>query len=423
LKVLVTAMTFSMFFLLSLSWLRLVTWLGYVPLVFYLAAFPTLCALAVVVLSSERVVRSPAVRRWLPVLATPAAWVLFEWLRGWFLTGFPWLMMGHALHDTRLAQAADIAGCLGLTFLVVGVNSAIAALVSFSLRRDGEAAGTGWARAYLGLWLALCVAGWLYGGRRLEGVDDGQEIRIGVVQGNVEKNVKHHSDRAARLLRTHLDLTLGLGECDMIVWPETCVPVALAEREELRTDLVNLARSRGTYLLMGAIGRTEDNFYNSAFFLSPEGEFLGRYDKMHLVPFGEFTPLPRLLGWIVRSRVFYKKSFSRGEKNVVFRAGEVPFAVLICFEDVFPDVVRGAVREGAKLLINMTSEGWFGEGGELEQHLAICRLAAIENRTPVVRVANTGISAYIDSRGRITRSPSLPISKAGVDVFVVRTAK
>ena len=203
------------------------------------------------------------------------------------------------------------------------------------------------------------------------------------------------------------------------MWPETSVPVRIEEREELKRRISAFAIERKAYLLIGGLGITDGQSANSTFLISPEGKFLDRYDKVHLVPFGEYIPYSRLFGAVARSRVHYKKPFIAGSEMVVFNVGGIPFSTVICFEVIFSDLLGRAWENGARLIINMTSEGWFGTGAELQQHLAIARMKAIELRIPIVRVANTGISAYIDPMGRVTRSPSLVTNTPGVEVFSV----
>ncbi len=423
LKIGVTAAAFIIFFGFSLAWIRFATWLGFFPLIAYLAVYPVLFCLVISALGSKRLIRSPAARSWLPALAVPVVWTALELVRGHLLTGFPWLLLGHTLHRYPVAQAADIIGSYGLSFLIAAMNSAVAFLVMSTLRISEEKRNglrLLWQRVYLAVCLLVVVLCWVYGTARLREQTEGAELRVGVVQANAHKDVRKDWSQAPKLLDLHIELSRKLEECDIIVWPETSVPAPVKRRKEMRDKLSALAREKGSYLLIGAFGREGDDNCNSAFFISPSGEFLGRYDKVHLVPFGEYIPLPWLLAPVVRGRVPYKKPFRAGTETDVFRAADVPFSVVICFEDIFPELVGRSVRSGARLLINITSEGWFSTGAELEQHLAIARMNAIAFRVPIVRVANTGISAWIDSFGRVTRSAKLPVDTTGLDVFNVR---
>lgn len=423
-KIGVTAVTFIIFFAFSMKWLWLVTWLGFPPLVLYLTIYPVLFSLIIGVLGSERVSLSPEARRWLQAISAPFVWTALEYLRGDSIIEFPWFFLGHTLHATRAAQAVDIIGVYGLSFLIAGLNSALVLFIGLTkTRAPGQIRLTG-ERIYLAVMLVLMMSCWGYGTVRLSGEQsESVNLRVGVVQANVDKYLKYDPSKADLLLDVHLNLSRQIGPCDIIVWPETSVPVSIVDNYILRQKVSAFAKEIRTHLLIGVIGRKNGKAYNSALLIAPSGEFIGRYDKIHLVPFGEYIPLPRLLSSIVKRRVFYKEPFEAGSETVIFNVKNVPFSVVICFESIFPDLVKSSVEKGARLLINMTSEGWFGSGAELEQHLAMARMNAIRYRVPIVRAANTGISAYIDHMGGITRSPKLVKCTSGVDVFVVRVPK
>ena len=209
----------------------------------------------------------------------------------------------------------------------------------------------------------------------------------------------------------------------MLVWPETALPTALRRDLMLRHLLVDLAGALRLSLLVGSIDVTDgvpQQYRNSAFLVTPEG-VQNRYDKMQLVPFGEYVPLSALLGF-VRGWAEFIADLEPGARPIVFPGPPAPFGVVICYEGVFPELVREFVKDGALFMVNMTNDAWFGRTSGPPQHLAMYPLRAVEHRLAVVRAANTGISAFIAPTGRIVRS--LPLYERGVlaDDITLRTA-
>jgi apolipoprotein N-acyltransferase len=196
----------------------------------------------------------------------------------------------------------------------------------------------------------------------------------------------------------------------LIVWPEAATPFFFANDRDFRARLLLLARDVDRPLLFGSPSYTregdQDIMYNSAFLVGSEATVLGRYDKIHLVPFGEYIPLRRVL-------VFLDKlvegigDFRSGETYTVMAVPQGRFAVLICFEVIFPDLVRHFVRQGAQFLVNITNDAWFGYSPASYQHLSMVVFRAVENRLPIVRAANTGISAVIEPTGELVEQTNL----------------
>lgn len=341
--------------------------------------------------------------RW---LALAGAWTLMEWLRGWVLTGFPWNQAGDAwVAWPAVSQAAALVGVLGLTLLTVLAASAPALFAS-----------AGWRRA-LGANLAMLMllgAGHVWGtGRLAAPLPPATEIRLRVVQPNVPQHLKWRPDLRVK----HLATLSGLSEgepVDLVIWPETATPLLLERDDEVRRALA-AALPDGAVLLTGsprvveADGRA--NFRNSLHAVAGSGRVIASYDKHHLVPFGEympFRPLLRALG--IEKVVPGRNDFAPGEGQVLLNLpGVPPFQPLICYEVIFAAEVGGAGRAG--WLLNVTNDAWFGDGGGPSQHLDIARLRAIEQGLPLVRAANTGISAIVDARGQVRQS--LPLNTDG----------
>jgi apolipoprotein N-acyltransferase len=190
----------------------------------------------------------------------------------------------------------------------------------------------------------------------------------------------------------------------LIVWPETSAPTVLRRDAGLLAELTGLSAAHGVPLLVGSIdadNTTPPRFWNTAFLLTARG-IEGRYDKIHLVPFGEYVPLSGLIGF-VRGWAEFIADLESGSRPVVFPGPPAPFGVVICYEGIFPDLVRSFVKGGARLMVNMTNDGWFGRTSGPEQHLTMYPFRAVEHRISIVRAANTGISAFILPSGKIAR--------------------
>jgi apolipoprotein N-acyltransferase len=350
------------------------------------------------------------------LVVAPLLWVGTEWLRVHVLTGFPWNLAGYAWDDWPvMLQVADVGGVYGLSALVVLCAAALAYPgIAMLGRADGgirELVRTGvWAVGAL-----LLVYG--YGHERLrqlapEHVGAGAvPLRVALVQGNIPQQLKW--DRA--FMHTSMEIyqqqTQRIDQpVDLIVWPETAVVFYLQHNEAMRQDLVDLVRHMGAPLLTGAPMAdarpdrvaTDDgsrlSFYNSAVLLDQDGLLTRRYDKHHLVPFGEFIPFRSVVPGRFSKFTEGTEDFSRGPGPVPLAWSRGNLGILICYEGIFPDEVRTLAMAGARWLVNLTNDGWFGEHAK-PQHLAMTRLRAIENRLPMIRVANTGISAVMDHRG------------------------
>ncbi len=392
----------TVFFLVLLRWLdytfrtfSAIPWpLTWGP-TFLLAAW---CGLHVAVVSglvawlARR--RSPA---W--ALATaPCLWVGAEWLRGHLLGGFPWGTLGYSQYmRLTVIQVAELGGVHAVSFVLVAVNAALAGALTLSGRR--AVGGVGRAAALVGAVLA-------FGAARLREPPPPGEMRIALMQPSIEQPLKWDPDHVATTLGIYLELTrqAGAGRPDLVVWPETAAPTVLRRDPPLLGALSALSRQLGPRLLVGSIdvldGRPQ-RFSNTAFLVGPAG-IVGRYDKIHLVPFGEYVPLSGVIGF-VRGWAEFIGDLEPGSRVVVFPGPPAPFGVVICYEGIFPDLFREFVNGGARVMVNMTNDGWFGRTSGPEQHLTMYPFRAVEHRIAVVRAANTGVSAFIAPTGQIVR--------------------
>jgi apolipoprotein N-acyltransferase len=394
------------FFLLLLRWLNF-TFQVYSAIPWPLTWGPTLLLAAYCGLWTGLVAAAVsfiALRRgsgW-ALLAAPFLWVAAEWIRGWLFEGFPWGNIAYSQYrQLAVIQIAELAGVYGVAFVVVAVNAALAAALVLPWRRSG--AGLGMA--------ALLVAGMLaFGAWRLHEAEPPGAITIAVMQPAIEQPLKWSADHTMATLGIYGNLTRAAARerPELIVWPETASPTVLRRDPGLLQALTDLATTSGVPLLVGSVdadGAGAKELRNTAFLVTERG-IVERYDKIHLVPFGEYVPLSGVIGF-VRDWAEFISELTPGSRAVVFPGPPAPFGVVICYEGVFPALVRRFVQNGARLLVNMTNDGWFGATSGPFQHLAMYPLRAVEHRTAVVRAANTGISAFIAPSGRIVRTMGL----------------
>jgi apolipoprotein N-acyltransferase len=343
---------------------------------------------------------------WPRVLALAGAWTLGEYLRGVALTGFPWNPVGSALQvSAELMQGAALGGAFGLSLVAV----LIAALPAV-LARPGRAG-----RVAVGVAAGLLVALWIGGAVRLAGMPAEASAtgpRLRVVQGAVDQASKWQRARAREHFERYLSLSRAPGRDgavpDVVIWPETAVPAVYDGSADFPRALAQAVVPNGM-LITGVIRRdgqgTQLRLWNSIIAVSGRGRLVATYDKHHLVPFGEYVPLARFNP--VPKLTAGRRDFSAGPgPATVTLPGLAPFSPLVCYEAIFPGrVVAPGARPG--FLLNLTNDAWFGISTGPYQHLAAARLRAVEEGLPLVRAANTGISALIDAQGRVRESLGL----------------
>lgn len=347
--------------------------------------------------------------------AAAAAWCLVEFVRSklsWL--AFPWALLGHPLYQqTTLVQAADLFGIWGYSFLLPLLNFALAEVLLSAARRKRPKV------AHIATASALILFFPLYG--MLRSVECKPSLRVLVVQGNIPQQLKEEAagevrtavqrfvSLTERMLSSHILLTeRGLREArrvDLVVWPETMVPGSLFEHPMRYMRIVGLVRRTGVPLFLGTERRDGDFRYNSAALIMPDGSIPAVYDKMVLVPVGEFIPakgvLP-LFAYIIRSMIPYEtEDLTPGSRMTVFEVNKHKFVCLICFELSFSELVRQGVEKGAEIIVNISNDAWFERSTELELAVAQGVFRAVEMRRAVVRVVNAGISCYISPRGDV----------------------
>jgi apolipoprotein N-acyltransferase len=353
--------------------------------------------------------------QWDMVAVAPFLWVSLEYIRSFFLTGFPWATVGYSQYlNLPLIQVADITGVYGISFLILLVNSAVYDFFSIIGRRERTPIREGV------VVLAILSVVFAYGiakVRKVENISSSQrKITIGLAQGNIDQSIKWNPAYQEKTLQIYqnLSFTLAGKQPSLIIWPETATPFFFQSEEKYRPPVLEIPEKTGAYLLFGSLSYEWDKgnvrYYNSAYLISPQREVIGKYDKIHLVPFGEYVPLSELLFFLGSLSAVGNLSPGRTVQNLRFPLGD--FGVLICFEIIFPNLCRKFVKRGADFLVTITNDAWFGRTSAPHQHLSMATFRAIENRVCIARAANTGISAFIDAKGEIRKKSDLFVGQA-----------
>lgn len=365
----------------------------YLVLAGYLALYPGLVLW---------LARRLEIRRISLLCSFPLLWVGGELIRSYLLTGFPWANLGYSQYRTLpLIQISDLTGVYGVSFLVAFAN-VIFYRIWVSMRRRGAP----YPVRGLVVMLALLTATLVYGVTALTKVEKGTPQRVLMVQGNIPQDVKWDPAFQESTVRTYERLTRkGCRSAGtLVVWPESALPFYFQGEPAYAARVKALAAELKSCLVTGSPAFEKEGdmvrYLNSAFLISPEGAVAGRSDKLHLVPFGEYVPLASLFPF-VNKLVAGIGDFSPGKAALPLETGAGKIGVLVCFEGIFPEVARAYVRGGAGMLVNITNDAWFGRSSAPYQHLSMTVFRAVENRVPLVRAANSGISSVIDSKGHI----------------------
>ncbi len=376
------------------------------------------------------------------VFFVSAIWTVSEYLRGWIISGIPWAILAYTQwKNIPFIQISDLTGAWGVSFFIMAVNLLLFKLIKCfwaGKKEISEDRTKTLGRMRRAAALLLCLGGVVllttgYGFLSLKSRDayyrtpeEKKRIRVSVVQGNIPQDQKWDARIKNIIFEKYKRLTFmsALEKSDLIVWPETSFPGFIEDEPVLAAQLRGIVRQSRTEVLVGApaLGNLEEGlrFYNSAILFGADGEEKKRYNKVHLVPFGEYIPFDAVFG-ILRN-LFHIGRFSPGNEKTVFLTEtryqpknlKVRFGVLICYEDIFPGLVRDFVRGGADFLINMTNDAWFGKTGAPYQHAQGSIFRAVENRVNIVRAANTGLSCFISPEGRILAS----VQDNGEEIFV-----
>jgi len=381
------------------------------------------------------------------LFAFPCLWVTLELIRTYVLSGLPWCLLGYSQYrQIEIIQIADHMGVYGVSFLIVLVNVALAEFIAWlmPLFRGFRPARLPWALITMA---ALVVTlSWQYGLATLSETPFSDiprsSISVGVVQPNVDQAVKWDTAYREETLARFDRLTEQLGRTtDLVIWPEAATPFVFEREPVYQLQLIALANRAQAPILFGSPAL---RFYpdrkpyllNSAYLLSPNGQVLGRYDKQHLVPFGEYIPFKSSLLFFLDKLVEGIGDFEAGTGPTVLTltpkprsaatsaagaaARPVQFGVAICYEVIFPNLVREFAANGAEFLVTVTNDAWFGASSAASQHFSMVVFRAVENHLSFARSANTGISGFIDPFGRIAEATPIfteQAAKATIQVW------
>lgn len=392
------------FYLIGMHWIALlsavaitVPWLKYPAWIVgaaYLALFSGLATLLAGVLAR----RAPL------GVVFPFAFLVIEELRASGEMGFPWFQPGYTQHDyPRLIQMASLGSVTLVTLWVLVLN----VLIWRALRGGGRMRS-----AFAALLLLLLP--WFWGQRVLDAAPKGEGPVVALVQGNIPGEIKWSGQHQGEILKTFQDLSERAAESQprpaLIVWPETATGSYLRKQLDQAIAVSRFTTRTGVPIFSGfadygarSDGRVHQ--YNAAGLFLPDGSVAPVYAKRHLVPFGERMPFERFVPALARIQLG-QAEWTPGDSAVHFPSAAGPFTCLICFESIFPELARGDVRSGAKWLVNITNDEWFGNSAALYQHAAMASFRAVENHVPLARCANTGLTVMIDAYGRVrARAP------------------
>ncbi len=350
----------------------------------------------------------------------PSGWVSMEYIRSYLFTGFPWELLGYSQFTRlHLIQISDIFGVLGVSFLIALSNVTLLVVLLFLT-------GTSWygnkVTKKTALWSSvstILIFGlvFYYGNFQIRYISNkissAKHIKVAVVQGNISQSVKWDPAYQGTTIEKYIELSVSTKReyPDLVVWPETALPFYFFNmRDAELTEMITKGiRETGAHFLIGSpafeFRGKEVDYYNRAYLVNKKGEKIDQYDKVHLVPFGEYVPFKKWLPFINKI-VEPVGNYIGGEKGKVAWWGGTGIGTLICFEVIFPNLARALANNGAALFVNITNDAWYGTSGGPYQHFSMVVFRAIENRKSLVRSANTGISCFVNPFGRVlSRTP------------------
>ena len=340
------------------------------------------------------------------VMAAPAVWVATELGRTHIFSGFPWVLLGYSQTTVLpIAQLASIFGVYGVSMLVASVSAGLALCAGLNSSRPSRV----FAPIAFVLAVVIGIAAW--GSRRAaiaEWTHAGEPIRVGLIQGNIDQDEKSQAGRGAAIFQDYLSMTRQAirDGAAFVIWPESSTPFRYEDDLLAAAQIRALAQQARVPILFGSDqfvkgpNGAPTTFYNAAFLVRPDGTTGGVYRKMHLVPFGEYVPVKKLL-FFAAPLVQAVSDFSAGDEAALLPVGDHLVSTAICYEVVYPDLVRRFVTGGSEMLTTITNDAWFGPTSAPYQHFEQASMRAIEEGRYLVRSANTGISGIVDPYGRV----------------------
>ena len=363
------------------------------------------------------------------VFVASPIWVSMEFLRSHagFLS-LPWALLGHSQYlNLPIIQISSFTGVYGVSFLIVMVNATLSEII---LRRAAVHWGDASQQRSGVVTSSLVSAGAIslsviYGFFVMQNLSITRSVRVAVIQGNIPQNIRWNTRFQDQNLDKHVRLTREAVKAQqpaLVVWPETAVRGSVTQNKGLAKIFFSLAQESNASIALGSAERPKfgsnekggKKTSNSAFLISSNGEILGRYDKIRLLPFGEYLPFKKF-PWPSRiASEWTAGEFEPGSDYTLLNLAGVKLAITICWENIFPDLIREFVKNGADVIVNITNEAWFGDTAAPYQFIAMNVFRAVENRVAIARAANTGISGFIDPAGRILGT----VNRNGKEILV-----
>ncbi|MBN1592730.1 MAG: apolipoprotein N-acyltransferase [Candidatus Coatesbacteria bacterium] len=335
----------------------------------------------------------------LSVLVIPALWVALEFAKSKIISGFPWNDLSWALYrHTTFIQIADTLGSYGVSFVIVLFNWLLFLMLA---RFTGDRVEIRITHV-LAVLVLVPLGIYVYGAARLASLPEpSKTLKVGIIQPSIPQAMKLSGRFMQEMLDTYQSQAFELEAkgVKVMLLPEAAINVAYNVRANSQNWVKQTFSDRGCFVLFGALAREGENYMNSAYVVSPNGE-TQRYDKVHLVPFGEYIPYSWLLSFI-EAIAGQQGSLSEGTTHAILQLDGVWVGVPICYEIIFPEIARTFVNRGADLICTLSNDAWFGKTSGPYQHFAASVFRAIENRVPVIRCANSGVSGSVDYRGII----------------------
>jgi apolipoprotein N-acyltransferase len=413
-----------LFYLCILYWLYHVTVVGLIVVCLYLALYFGIFGIII---------------NRFGILIAPIAWIILEYIQANIsILGFGWASLGYSQYkNLPLIQIADFSGVYGVSFIIMMVNVCI--YMSLRGARHCSCGGRRSNPWFLSMACLILIASYAYGFFRLNEKNIAKNsIKVSVIQGNILQELKWDPDAQSMIIEKYIALTKmsALDNPDLLIWPETSFPGFFEIDREMTDRVLNLAGEINIPILIGTnteksltprrwglnptYAVEETGYFNSAVLVSAKGKIVDMYDKIHLVPFGEYVPFSKKIPVLHDLVLGELGEFTPGKESKIFNFRtpnselRTKFGVLICFEDIFPELAKNLVKNGAQFLVVITNDAWYGKSPAAYQHAACSVFRAIENRVPIVRSANTGYSCFIDSLGRIYDS----VAEKGAHLFV-----
>ncbi|MCX8031107.1 MAG: apolipoprotein N-acyltransferase [Thermodesulfovibrionales bacterium] len=349
------------------------------------------------------------------LILAPTLWTSLEFIRSYLFTGFPWASLGYSQYKfLPLIQFADITGIYGVSFIILSFNGLIADIFFIKKLKDKKPLFSLSPILFSSICLLIiAIMIFSYGFYKISQDRDGSYIKVAIVQGSIDQDKKWDLSYQNMVLNTYENLTLKTNSFspDLVVWPETALPFIFGDDKALTNRLISFQKELNSYLLFGSIliRGTEGKkvkLSNSAVLLNKNGNISYIYDKIRLVPFGEYVPLKSFL-FFIDKLVYGMGDYTPGDSYLRAITPFGTFATLICYEIIFPGMVRKFFIEDGDFIVTITNDAWFGYTNGPYQHFSMAVFRAIENRKPIIRAANSGVSGYINSNGKILNTSNL----------------